>query len=82
MSSSSPPACQASHYSLVLEINVDKLAVIVFRTGTNGSRDILAGIDFALQHLNFRPGASKTLILFPCSSCQPQDMTTVSESFL
>ncbi|XP_035714331.1 apolipophorins isoform X2 [Folsomia candida] len=46
-------------------------------TGTNGSRDILAGIDFALQHLNFRPGASKTLILFPCSSCQPQDMTTV-----
>ncbi|CAG7726200.1 unnamed protein product [Allacma fusca] len=40
----------------------------------NGSRDVFGALAFALK-LRFRPGISKTFILLPCSSCQPQHMT-------
>ena len=34
----------------------------------DGTKDVLSAIKLATQ-LNFRPGASKTFILMPCSSC-------------
>jgi hypothetical protein len=58
---------------LLLQINADKMIVTVC-VGRNGSKDIFSGIRYTLEHLHFRPGVSKTVILFLCSHCQPQDM--------
>lgn len=43
----------------------------------NGTSDIFSAINYATR-LIFRPGASKTFILLPCSDCSPMKMKNVS----
>lgn len=42
-----------------------------------GNNDTFQAIWYALQNLLFRPGVSKTFILFPCTGCNPQQMKVI-----
>lgn len=55
-----------------MSVYIDKIVFLLFPVGSN--KDVFDAIDFATQY-PFRTGASKVIIVIPCSDCSESQVS-------